>query len=83
MTKPTNMHQIDRIVRLIVGLACVYVGFVDTSLIPSRIVAILVGIFGIANIWAFITSRCPVYSVAGFSTASKATRSKDSVDSHT
>jgi hypothetical protein len=71
MKKGPNMHAIDRVVRLIVGLICVYIGFVDLSLISSRPVAIIVGIFGVINLWAFITTRCPVYSAAGFSTAPK------------
>jgi len=65
------MHEIDRVVRLIVGIICVYIGFIDFNLISSRPVAITVGIFGAINIWAFLTSRCPVYSAAGFSTAEK------------
>lgn len=69
MSKPTNMHPIDRTVRLIVGLVCVYTGFIDVNLISSRPVAILVGVFGVVNLWAFISSRCPVYTAAGFSTA--------------
>lgn len=71
MKKGPNMHPIDRVVRLIVGVSCVYIGFIDLSLISSRPVAILVGIFGLVNLWAFITTRCPVYSAAGFSTATK------------
>ena len=71
MKKGPNMHPIDRIVRLIVGLSCVYIGFIDLSLISSRPVAMVVGVFGLVNLWAFITTRCPVYSAAGFSTAQK------------
>ncbi|WP_455208688.1 YgaP family membrane protein [Kaarinaea lacus] len=71
MKKGPNMHPIDRVVRLIVGLSCVYIGFIDLSLISSRPVAIVVGIFGVINLWAFTTTRCPVYSAAGFSTADK------------
>lgn len=71
MKKPSNMHSIDRSVRLIVGLICVYIGFIDISLISSRPLAVAVGLFGAINLWAFATSRCPVYSVARFSTAEK------------
>jgi len=77
MKKTPNMHQIDRIVRLIIGLVCVYIGFIDTDLITSRAVAMLVGIFGVVNIWAFYTFRCPVYTMANFSTAGKSEVSKD------
>ena len=71
MNKFPNMHQVDRTVRLIIGLVCVYIGFVDRSLIPSMLVAVLVGTFGAVNLWAFFTGRCPVYTAAGFSTAGK------------
>jgi len=71
MKKGPNMHPIDRVVRLIVGVICVYIGFIDFNLISSRPVAILVGVFGVVNLWAFVTTRCPVYSAAGFSTADK------------
>ncbi|MGD8567937.1 MAG: DUF2892 domain-containing protein [Gammaproteobacteria bacterium] len=72
------MHQIDRIVRLVAGLTCIYIGFVDSSLISSQPVSIVVGIFGTINLWAFITSRCPVYSAAGFSTAIKRQQTAES-----
>ena len=71
MKKNPNMHSIDRVVRLIIGIVCVYTGFVDAELISSQPVAILVGVFGAVNIWAFLTTRCPVYSMAGFSTADR------------
>ena len=76
MGKGPNMHTIDRYVRLIIGIICVYVGFVDTSLISSQPVSIVVGVFGVVNIWAFITTRCPVYSMAGFSTATHSDKDK-------
>ena len=79
MKKPPNMHTIDRYVRLIVGITCVYIGFIDMSLISSKLLSIFVGVFGVVNIWAFITTRCPVYSAAGFSTA--ATKSQSTNES--
>ena len=68
MKKNPNMHPIDRIVRLVIGIVCVYIGFIDLSLISSKPLAILVGIFGVVNLWAFATIRCPVYTITGFST---------------
>ena len=68
MEKSRNMHTIDRYVRLTIGVICIYLGFIDTSLIANRIVAALVGVFGVTNLWAFFTSRCPVYTLTGFST---------------
>lgn len=77
MSKEPNLHNIDRIMRLIIGVGCIYIGFIDMSLIANRMVALLVGVFGIANAWAFATRRCPVYTVAGFSTATKPKRAPE------
>ncbi len=74
MKKEPNLHKIDRIMRGIIGLGCIYIGFIDTSLITNRVVAILMGVFGIVNLWAFATHRCPVYTAAGFSTVVKPSR---------
>ena len=71
MQKIRNLHDLDRIMRLVIGITCLYVGFIDQSLIVNRVVAVLVGLFGAANFYAFFTSRCAVYTVAGFSTYSE------------
>lgn len=68
MEKSRNMHIIDRYVRLTIGITCIYIGFIDTSLITNRIVAGLIGVFGVTNLWAFYTARCPVYAMTGFTT---------------
>lgn len=64
-----NLANWDRAARVVVGLVCVYLGFIDTSIIGSSLVAILVGVFGIVNIGAATVSYCPVYGLAGLSTA--------------
>lgn len=56
-----NLHNLDRLVRIIIGIACIYIGFVDSSFIVNPMVSILVGIFGIVNIFA------AAISVAGLS----------------
>lgn len=71
MYKAANMHTVDRFMRLVIGLICIYVGFIDTRFITNELVSALIGCFGIVNLWAFATSRCPVYAMTGFSTASK------------
>lgn len=63
-----NLHSVDRAARLVLGLACVYFGFVDTSLVGSSVAATLVGLFGILNLFAAVSSHCPVYHATGIST---------------
>lgn len=65
---PRNVHSIDRAARLVVGLACVYFGFVDSTLLGSNVAAALVGLFGIVNLFAAVFSYCPVYHATGIST---------------
>lgn len=63
-----NLHTIDRIARVLIGIGCIYLGFFNTSIIDNAIVNLLVGIFGIVNIFAGFISACPIYSLVGFST---------------
>lgn len=63
-----NLNTFDRAVRLLAGAACVYVGFIDGSLVANPIVATAVGLFGIINIFAFTTAYCPIYAATGVST---------------
>lgn len=63
-----NLCLTDRIVRLTLGIVCVYVGFIDTSLISNQIASVLIGLFGAINLYAFTVSSCPVYALAGLST---------------
>ena len=64
-----NLSTIDRVVRLSAGVGCIYIGFFDVSLLGgNKLLAVLVGIFGVINLFAFFTSHCPVYAACGVST---------------
>ena len=68
MALKRNLHFLDITLRVIIGIALVYVGFIDTSHVPNNVVRILLGIFGIINLLAAAMRSCPVYSLAGIST---------------
>lgn len=63
-----NLHNIDIAIRLILGIALIYIGFIDTSIVANGIIRILLGVFGIVNIIAALMRHCPVYNLAGLST---------------
>ena len=63
-----NMHVIDRVLRLVIGIACLYVGFVDWGLIPNAVISVLVGIFGLLNLGSAAVGHCPVYRLGGIRT---------------
>ena len=68
MSIKPNLHNIDRLIRTVVGIGCIYIGFIDQSMITNNIVSILIGLFGIINLIAAAISYCPIYGFAGFST---------------
>lgn len=63
-----NMHVIDRILRTGIGMAYVYVGFVEWSLIPNAVISVLVGLFGVVNLGSAALGFCPVYRLGGVRT---------------
>lgn len=63
-----NLNRIDQIARAIVGGLCIYLGFLEHSVITEPVLAIAVGVFGIVNLIAAASRFCPVYHLAGFST---------------
>lgn len=63
-----NLHVIDRLVRVVLAAIFIYLGFIEHSVINNSLIAILIGIFGLVNLFAGITSHCPVYALAGLST---------------
>ncbi|WPZ33469.1 DUF2892 domain-containing protein [Thalassobaculum sp. OXR-137] len=63
-----NMHTLDRIVRLVLGVGCLYAGFIDWGLIPNAVISVLVGLFGVVNLGSAIFGYCPVYRLGGIRT---------------
>lgn len=63
-----NVGRFDQILRIGIGLVLIWVGFIDDSLIGDRIIAALIGIFGVLNMLAAMVRVCPVYTVAGINT---------------
>ena len=64
-----NMHRIDQAIRVVLGLALIWVGFIDKTYITSFWLSGIVGVFGVINIVSAVAAYCPVYRVAGISTA--------------
>lgn len=66
-----NMHVIDIAARFVVGLALIWIGFVDQSLIPNALLGWALGAFGVLNLGSALMRFCPVYAIAGLSTRSR------------
>jgi len=66
-----NMGNVDRVIRILMGLAMIYLGFIDQSLIGSVAIASIVGVFGVISIAFAYIAFCPLYTLGNVSTASK------------
>lgn len=63
-----NVGRLDQILRIGIGLALMWVGFVDDSMITDRLIATIVGLFGLLNLIAALFRVCPFYTLAGINT---------------
>lgn len=68
MNLKCNMGRIDQVLRLIIGLVLLYVGFMNTSIINDSLINNILGVLGIINIAASLSRVCPVYYMANIST---------------
>ncbi|WP_417516057.1 DUF2892 domain-containing protein [Minwuia sp.] len=66
-----NMHNVDRALRLIIGLVLLWIGVIDQDIIANQLIAWALGLFGVVNIVSALMAFCPVYFMAGFSTRTK------------
>lgn len=66
-----NMNRFDQMVRLCVGVASIYVGLFDSSLVAGPVIALCLGIFGIVNLFSVATCHCPIYNMAGINTTAR------------
>ena len=63
-----NLHTIDIVVRVLIGIALVYICFIDTNYISNDVVRWLLGIYGVINLISAGLRSCPIYTLAGIST---------------
>lgn len=74
-----NMSLIDRAIRILIGVALLYVGFIDPGLIgiKSQVLGVVLGVLGLVNIGSAFMGHCPIYSIAGLSTCKKCDDNKE------
>lgn len=63
-----NMGQLDRLLRAIIGLVLIYIGFFATELVDNIVINLLLGLLGLLNLAAATTAYCPVYRLANLQT---------------
>jgi hypothetical protein len=61
-----NVGKLDAILRVGIGAAMIYVGFIDLTLINDSFASTLLGIFGSIIFLSGVSRRCPMYDLIGF-----------------
>jgi hypothetical protein len=61
---------IDRVLRSGVGVAMIYVGFINQGLVADNVARLVLGGMGVFMLGVVLIGFCPMYTVIGFSTAS-------------
>lgn len=63
-----NMSKLDSFIRILIGVALIWLGFISEGIILNSLLANVVGVFGVLNIVASSVRICPVYAIARLST---------------
>ena len=66
-----NIGRTDQIIRLLISITLVYIGFLDTGIISDRMSANIIGSIGVINLFIAIIRFCPLYHASGINTCQK------------
>lgn len=74
-----NMCTFDRALRVVAGIALLYVGFIDPDILgfESKLVSIVLGVIGLMNIGSAFMGHCPMYKIAGLSSIGEQEKNSD------
>ena len=64
-----NMHKVDRLIRAIVGIVLVYLGFFENGWTSNSVLPLIIGSIGAANVIFALSGFCPVYVLANLNFA--------------
>ena len=67
----SNMGVADKIIRSMIGLTLLYLGFIDNDFINDQFIEYIFIAFGIFSLLVVIVGNCPMYSLIGISTLGK------------
>lgn len=66
-----NIGKLDRIVRLHIAAAMVYLGYFDNPLIVDSLAQLVLGALGVTAFATALLQYCPLYTLVGIDTMSE------------
>lgn len=70
-----NVGKIDMLLRVVAGVALLYIGFMDNSIVSEGLPKTIIGIFAFVPLLTGLIRFCPLYAIIGMSTCPKAPKS--------
>lgn len=67
MPMSRNMHLVDRLVRIVLGLGLGYICIMDQTILDDVVFNSVLAVLAVINVVSGIVGYCPVYQVAGIS----------------
>lgn len=69
----SNIGTLDMMMRIVAGLALLYIGFMDNTIISAGLPKTIIGIFAFVPLLTGLARYCPLYAIIGMSTCTKPT----------
>ncbi len=63
-----NIGRLDQLIRILLSLGMIYLGFLDKRLIPDPVSGFVLGVFGVINLIVAFVRFCPLYALTGINT---------------
>ncbi|MDH5764788.1 MAG: DUF2892 domain-containing protein [Gammaproteobacteria bacterium] len=63
-----NIGTTDQVIRIIISLLLIYIGFIDESIIGDSLSSMVLGILGCMSLMVAIIRICPLYTVCNINT---------------
>ncbi len=67
-----NIGLLDQIIRIVISLSMIYLGFLDDRVISDPLSAMILGALGVINLFIALIRFCPLYAMTGIDTRATA-----------
>ena len=72
-----NIGMLDRVFRIGICGAMIYLGFFEHSIVTDEVARIILGVFGCIMLLTALVGNCPLYEVIGLNTCKRCSNNTD------
>jgi len=63
-----NIGQLDRVLRIGISMALIYISLIDTEFVADPLSSGILAFFGLLNLFVALVRLCPLYTLTGINT---------------